>query len=776
MEINHSISQAKKNENDYQYYKDCINSLLAQASGNTFMQDVGTLGISRKIKLQGNYDLLNGIVNKQDFAHVFNTYNIDVSNMPVNFEHKDIVSPLFKLLFGMEMNRPFEWSVVATDEDATTRFEEEYYNKLKQSVTDTLIQEVRIKIEAENPTNGLSPEKAQKIREKIEQEVQAQTPESVEHYMQRDYKDIAEVMCEQLLKYFMKFDDLENKFLKNWKHVVIAGFEVYWVGIMNGTPTVRVVNPLHTTVITSNDSQYVEDADAVYVEYFLTPSQIVEIFGEVLNSEEINKLYDSSYSSAALMNWELGYNIQPRGTIKVVHAEWQALRKIGIVTQEDGTEVIVDEKYKINKELGDVSIEWRYIPETHETYKIGTDMYKYTRPVRNQHKDLENLYKRKLASFRGFIYDNLNSEVIAIADRVKPYAYLYDVIMFRIEQLMASDKGKKLAININAIPKSTGFNLEKFMYFMDNSPNIFVNPNQNEMKGASTEIGSIAKEIDLSLASDIGRYIQFLEYIEKKAGSVVGINEQMLGSIKASETVTNVKQALNQSSYVLEPYFQDHATVKRNVLQALIEQAKIAYRGVKSKKLQFALDDLSLQYLNIDGDLLDNSTLGIYIANSAKSAELKELAKQLSHAALQNQMIEFADILRIYRSDSSKQTEELMQVAEGRKQKQAMQLKEQEQQFEIKKQAMIEESKDRDVERQSKLIVLKEAERRETEIQKQTILSLGFNEDKDLNNNGKPDVIELMNYALDKEKLDFEKVKFDKQQELEKEKLKKSTK
>ena len=127
------------------------------------------------------------------------------------------------------------------------------------------------------------------------------------------------------------------------------------------------------------------------------------------------------------------------------------------------------------------------------------------------------------------------------------------------------------------------------------------------------------------------------------------------------------------------------------------------------------------------------------------------------------QIVKFADILRIYRSDSSKQTEELMQIAQGRKQKEMMQLKQQEQEFEAKKLSMIEESKDRDVERQSKLIVLKERERRETEIQKQTVLSLGFNEDKDLNDNGTPDVIELMNYALDKEKLDFEKVKFDKQ-------------
>jgi len=772
MQINHRITQREKDKNDKQYYKDCINDIIAVSNGTSFTQDTNTLGVSRRLKLQGNYDLLNGIVNHADFTHVFNTYGVNVGAMPVNFSHKDIVSPLFKLLFGMEMSRPFEWSVVATDEEATTRFEREYYDKLSQSVTGMLIQEIRTKLEAENPSENMTPEERDKIKQKIEQEVQAQTPEQVQAYMQRNYQDVAETMCEQLLKYIIKEDDIEAKFLKNWKHVIIAGFEIYWTGIINGKPTVKVINPIHASVIGSNDSQYIEDADAVLVEYYLTPSQIVEIFGTELTNDEIARLYDSHYTSSAIFDWEYSYSTQRIGTIRVIHGEWQSLRKIGFVTQEDGNKIVVSEDYKLNKEFGDVSISWSWIPETHEGYKIGTDIYKYTRPVPNQHKDLDNLYQRKL-SYKGYIYDNLNSEMISIADRVKPFAYLFDITMYRIEQLMASDKGKKIAMNMNAIPKSTGFNLEKYMYFFDNSPNVFLNPNQEGMKGQDNSIGEIVKEIDLSLASDIGRYINFLEYVERKCGEVIGINEQTLGAIRASEAVTNVRQAVNQASYVLEPYFQDHAMVKRNVLQAVIEQTKIAYRGVKGKKLQFALDDLSIAFLNIDGELLDNSQLGLYIANSKDSMELKELAKELSHAALQNQMIDFSDILRIYTSKSAKKTEELMKVAEKRKHQQSMDIEKQKQEFETAKMKMIEESKDRDVTRTIKINDAKEAQRRTTEIEKQTILSLGFNEDKDANDNGVPDTIDLMRYALDKEKLDFEKAKFDKQVSLKQQEINK---
>ncbi len=47
------------------------------------------------------------------------------------------------------------------------------------------------------------------------------------------------------------------------------------------------------------------------------------------------------------------------------------------------------------------------------------------------------------------------------------------------------------------------------------------------------------------------------------------------------------------------------------------------------------------------------------------------------------------------------------------------------------------------------MIVLKETERRKTEIQKQTILSLGFAENKDTDDDGTPDVLEVAKFGVD---------------------------
>ena len=85
-------------------------------------------------------------------------------------------------------------------------------------------------------------------------------------------------------------------------------------------------------------------------------------------------------------------------------------------------------------------------------------------------------------------------------------------------------------------------------------------------------------------------------------------------------------------------------------------------------------------------------------------------------------------------------------------------------------------------EREKDLIITKEEERRETEIQKQTILSMGFNENKDVDNDGVPDVLEVARHNVDADikarKLDLEEKKFEQskkehadKQKLEKQKL-----
>lgn len=138
--------------------------------------------------------------------------------------------------------------------------------------------------------------------------------------------------------------------------------------------------------------------------------------------------------------------------------------------------------------------------------------------IPGQFKDLDNLYHCKLPYY-GAVIDSTNSEETSLMDRLKYYQYFYNIIMYRIEMLMASDKGKKMMMNINAIPDDLGIDVEKWMYFVESSPFIWYNSNDEGTQ--YNDVNTLSKVIDLSLISDINNYINVAEYIRQQCGRSV---------------------------------------------------------------------------------------------------------------------------------------------------------------------------------------------------------------------------------------------------------------
>lgn len=778
------LSQAAKNKNSKQWYKDQCDLLDKKSfSNNSF---VGFGGVTEYKRKKVNYDLFNNIINLRDFEYVCKPYGSEVGDLPANMTNRDIVSGKIKVLLGMEMKMPFSWKVVAVNEEATTRREQEEFKRIKDFVVNSILEPVKqqLEIQAKQQVGNkeLSPEEQQKIAEQVAQELKAQTPEEVRKYMIREHQDPAEALAHQLLEYLIRKQGIKDKFNKAWKHALIAGEEIYWVGILNGEPVLKVVNPLFFDYDKSPDLDYIEDGEWAVCEYRMTPSEIIASFGSELKNPEIDKIFNYvNNPSSAISDMDFSFNSSRSNepyTIRVLHTTWKSLRRIGFLTYIDlqGQEQmkIVDENYSLNKEQGDIGIEWEWIPEAHETWKIGSDIYCYMRPVPGQYKDLDNLWECKLPYY-GATYDNLNSQTTSLMDRMKAYQYYYNIIMYRLELMLASDKGKKFAMNINAIPKSAGLDIEKTLYFLESSGIIFMNPREEGDRGTG-DVTNMVKEIDMSLASDIQKYINLADYINRQCGEAVGINKQMEGSIGPNEAVTNTRQSIVQSSHIIQPYFELHNIIKGNVLQALIETAKVAYSDGKAKKLAYVLDDLSYNLLTVNKDLLDNSTYGIFVSNSSKAYDAKELVQQLAQAALQNQRADLSDVIKVVRSESVQEAEELLLASEQRKTEEAQAIEkskmQQQQQLEANKQAMIEKG----WKHEKEMIVLKEEERRKTEIQKQAMFSLGFDENKDRDEDGVPDVLEVAKHGLNAEiqnrKLSLDENKFAHQQKIDDEKIK----
>ncbi len=764
------LTYSQKNTNKKKWYKDKTEEI---ESCRNYRDE-------REIKT--NFDLINDIINEEDFNYVLKPYGEDVGKLPSNFRNINIMKTKINTVLGIEKKRPFEWFVLALNPEATTRKEEEETSRLKDYVVSQITMPIRKKLEQEKfqQMNGKqpTPEDLERINQEIESQMQAMTPEKVKTYMSREHQDPAEVMCNQLLEALMIQTNFKFKAEKAFENGLIGRRPIIYVGIMNGEPELWVINPTRFYFEKSPDDPFIENSECAICEYHMLPSDVVKNFGEELTKEEINQLYapvGNQIEQRVLRILENEdsptiFDVGNDDTVLVKHYVWKSLRKIGFLTYMDDEgierEDIVSEEYKLDETIGDVNIEWKWIPEVYETWKIN-ETFVRMRPLPGQFKDFDNLYECKLPYY-GVDFGT------SLVDVLKTYQYLFNILMYKVEMLVSSDKGKKLLMNINAVPNSGGLDLKKWQYFFEATPFSFFDT--SEEGSTYADAGSIAKVLDMSLSSDIKQYIELAEYIRQLAGKAIGVADQMEGQIAEREAVGNVKTVLSANSNILEPLFNLHANFKRNVLDALIETAKIAYKNSDRQKLSYVLDDMSYHMLNLDQELLDNTTIGLYISNSTKAAEMKELIDNLAQQALQYQKVEFSDIISVVEQDSIIEAKEALKASEERRRQFEEKMEQMKQQTTKEEGERLREFQREQFEMEKELIILKEEERRKTEIVKAAITGASFNPEMDVNDNKVNDFLEIAKQQLKETEVRFkqnlEERKFEHQKNIDKEKLK----
>lgn len=752
------LTRKQKKAHNYKWYKEKADFYETEARGQ--MHALGEVSEFKRMKV--NYDLFNNILDTRDFEYVCQPFGAEHGDLPATMSNKDISSYRVKAMLGMEMRRPFGYKLLAVNPEATTRKEEEWNNRIKQYVVDEIMAPIRMQAEmqAMEELQGRepSPEEIQEIQQRIEQQIQENTPESVARYMKRKHQDPAEIQGHQILEWVKKKEQMEDKFNNGFKHALLSAYEVYYIGIEHGKPVCKVVNPLRFSCQMSPDIEFIEDAEWCVAEYRMLPSQVVMRFK--LTNAEIDEVYNA-HEHRVSMSLDRDIDFSPNAhdtafedvnTITVKHIQFPGLRKVGFLTYMDletgeiFEDFKVDEEYKLMPENGDISITWEWIPETYEVWKIGSSIYKEMGPAQGQLKDEDNLRTRKL-SYYGAIYDATNSQPTSVMDRMKVYQYYYNVIMYRIELLTATDEGKKVLMNINAIPSEAGIDIDKWQHFFKSTPFMWYNPDEEGM--THQDVNTIAKTIDLSLASDINKYIQLAEYIEQKCGKSVGVTDPVLGQTAVSERVGNNQQNLIQTGHMLEPYFNLHARIKKNVLNALLETSKICFvNDPDNIILTYTLDDMSVEMFKVDKELLNNSTLGLFMEDAAAIQEVKDTIENLTHAAMQNQKVELSDVLKVIRRESIAEAIEDLELAEDKRIEREEQAKQQEQQNAIQLEEKRDEMAEKQHERELEKIIVKEEERRKTVIQQQAMLSVGFNENKDMDGDGKLDVLEIANQGV----------------------------
>lgn len=731
----------------------------------------GGNGRSRSDEMQTYYDLYNSIYNEKDLKYVTNPFKQD-DGFPATAQDYNIIKPYVDQLLGEETKRPFNFYPQRTSDIAASELQEKAKEMLMDYIQATI-------------ASKLSPEQAARYEQALATG-EIQTPEAIAKYIQKDYKDIAETEAYHALQFLKRKLNLTHEFFKGWKDVLIGGEEIYYVGVINGEPYVERVNPMYFDYEHSLDLEFIDDASWCRRKMIMSATEIYDRFYDKMSERQLNELLELiDQKPGAGNNPEIRKTSMDYESIKlhkinsftdnpfdidhitVYHCCWKSFKKIGFVTllnPETGEyeEFQVDEDYKVTGT--EYSVEWDWIIEVWEGYRIGDDMYIGIQPIEYQHISADNPNSQKLP-YTGVVYNNTNSKPRSLVSMMKPLQYMYIVVWYRLELALSRDKGKVAVMDITQIPKSMNIDVNKWMHYLSALGVAFINPYDEGWDIPGREGGKPSQfnqlsSWDLTMSNVIAEYIQLMQKIEDMVAKLTGITPQRQGQIAASELVSNANTAVNMSYHITEPWFWNHNQVKRRVLTMLLNTSKAAWKDSK-RYLNYILDDATRAFVQLSDNFFYED-MDIFVDDSTKNQQYIDQLKQLLQPAMQNgaSLLDIAEIITLDNMSMIKnRLEEIEQkrMEQIQQQQQAEQQAQQqiaEQQNQLKEEELMLKEAELDLEKykvdQDKY---KTDQDNATKITVAQINAYRGAENMDQNMNGIPDPIEIGKQALEQQKI-----------------------
>lgn len=731
----------------------------------------GGNGRSRSDEMQTYYDLYNSIYNEKDLKYVTNPFKQD-DGFPAMAQDYNIIKPYVDQLLGEETKRPFNFHPQRTSDIAASELQEKAKEMLMDYIQATI-------------ASKLSSEQAARYEQALATG-EIQTPEAIAKYLQKDYKDIAETEAYHALQFLKRKLNLTHEFYKGWKDALIGGEEIYYVGVINGDPYVERVNPMYFDYEHSLDLEFIDDAAWCRRKMIMSATEIYDRFYDKMSERQLNELLELiDQRPGAGNNPEIRKTSMDYESIKlhkinsftdnpfdvdhitVYHCCWKSFKKIGFVTllnpeTGEAEEFQVDEDYKVTGT--EQSVEWDWIIEVWEGYRIGDDMYIGIQPIEYQHISADNPNSQKLP-YTGVVYNNTNSKPRSLVSMMKPLQYMYIVVWYRLELALSRDKGKVAVMDITQIPKSMNIDVNKWMHYLSALGVAFINPYDEGWDIPGREGGKPSQfnqlsSWDLTMSNVIAEYIQLMQKIEDMVAKLTGITPQRQGQIAASELVSNANTAVNMSYHITEPWFWNHNQVKRRVLTMLLNTSKAAWKDNK-RYLNYILDDATRAFVQLSDNFFYED-MDIFVDDSTKNQQYIDQLKQLLQPAMQNgaSLLDIAEIITLDNMSMIKnRLEEIEQkrMEQMQQQQQAEQQAQQqmaEQQNQLKEEELMLKEAELDLEKYKVDQDRYKAEQdNATKITVAQINSYRGAENMDQDMNGIPDPIEIGKQALEQQKI-----------------------
>ena len=628
------VSNAEKNKPEW--YAGCCDWIIAQGQN-----------IRNSSDLEKKYRVLKGDIPSEFYKKILNPYNATnekYTRFPATMRNYDIMKGVIRRYVSEYIKNPHDFIVGANNPEVILARN----SKLRQELAFIVQEQIAAKIQesyANWVNQGNDPQQ-------FNPQEQFNIEEFIADFNEKYIDDIS-AQGQEILNVIR--DITEDKLIYSRAYFEWVTFgECYTYTDVIGEKIIKRVVSLRDAFPVPNDNMFAEDYDMFAERRKLTYQQIIDEFDEYLTDVDrkfledyyalnghpttpldfatyerfypdicsrFNKEDRAFFSKEPSMIRDLNSNLYD-----VWHVVWRGEIRRCIVTYQNQAGFIStrmeEDDYELNFDIGDISMEYIYVPQVYESTRIGCRqyaIYPYKARAIAYNRNGKLPYNGMNELFPGF-------GKFSILDIVTPFQVFYNIVAYHREMVLAKNK-----LNVLMIAKSLlGRVPEDTIYKMIADGVLYIDDSEDQ--------GMLRAQQVRFLQNNIGDYLtqltNLLADIENTAKMQVDMTPQRYGDIANSAGKGTTQEAIVRGSMgsVIIEYMMD--LMRERDYARDMDYSKFAW--IDGLDTSYRDDENNLKYVSVDIDKHIYADYVIKAKNSIKEQEKLDQLKQFAFSAAQN--------------------------------------------------------------------------------------------------------------------------------------------
>lgn len=570
-----------------------------------------------KYKLQKAYNYYNGVRDAEQFRALEENFGL---GNPTSIEFTPLIRKHIDALIGEYLETPILPKVTCKDTGTLTniardkhlKIVKEVFNYLKAHLNNSIL----AFIDGKNITDKAVESQLKKIISDID----------------KNYISEYEIAAQNVLEYIMQSrnTDLTEKLKTLFKDLLITGYAYYRVkpSPEGNNIDIEVLNPLNVFIDKNPESIYIKNSYRAVVRKWLSKTQILNKYGEIMDKDTIKELEDlyegiydnSTYYVRTFTNQATGYPATD-----------------GI---DAGQEIVpgfpADEYRVTNYKLIPVyEVEWtetrkedgKFVMDRYEGVRIGESIFIHSDISQNVVRTKDNPSFCTLST-SGIYYSTRSAEAYSLVLACANLQDKYDVLHFYRDSLIANSGTSGDWLDLSMLPTVLGADvserLQKWLGYKKGGVALIDTSQEGRAFNNNT---SFAGFDDTIKAPTIQAIELAIERTENTCSSITGVFRERLNGIEQHDAVSNVKVGIKNSFTVTKQYYQQMDLLTNELLIDCLNTAKIVYKkGITGALI---LGDKGVKVFTALPEYFTVTDFDIHIASSTNVIQDIELIKQL---------------------------------------------------------------------------------------------------------------------------------------------------